>query len=393
MANELSINQLSTVLNSIHAQATGKSAIAITDTGSFVTVAQETLKAGYDPVLGAISQVLSKTIFSVRPYSAKFKGLQADNIRYGNHVRKLQVSDKPFEDDLRTLLVDGESIDQYTVNKPNVLQTNYYGEETYAKSLTLFRDQLDTAFSSPEEFQRFISMVMQNTSDMLEQARENVARATLTNFIGGRIATEPDGGNEQVVHLLTEYNTATGISKTFEDLAKPDEFATFWKWAYSRIAGISAMMTERSLLFHTNIEDKEIMRHTPANMQRVYLYNPFKFNIDSMVLSSAYHDNYLKYADKEVVNFWQSIKTPDQINIKPVYLNTDGTLTHSEDSIEKSKIFGTIFDEEAMGVTLVNQWSAPTPFNAKGGYSNLFYHETARYWNDFSENGVVLLLD
>ena len=393
MANELSINQLSTVLNSIHSQATGKTAIAITDTGSFVTVAQETLKAGYDPVLGAISQVLSKTIFSVRPYSAKFKGLQADNIRYGNHVRKLQVADKPFEDDLRTLLVDGESIDQYTVNKPNVLQTNYYGEETYAKSLTLFRDQLDTAFSSPEEFQRFISMVMQNTSDMLEQARENVARATLSNFIGGKIATEPVDGNEQVVHLLTEYNTATGLSKTFEDLAKPDEFATFWKWAYSRIAGISAMMTERSLLFHTNIEDKEIMRHTPANMQRVYLYNPFKFNIDSMVLSSAYHDNYLKYADKEVVNFWQSIKTPDQINIKPVYLNTDGTLTHSEDAVEKSKIFGVIFDEEAMGVTLVNQWSAPTPFNAKGGYSNLFYHETARYWNDFSENGVVLLLD
>ena len=46
-ANELSINQLSTVLNSIHSQATGKSAIAVTDTSSFVTVAQETLKAGY----------------------------------------------------------------------------------------------------------------------------------------------------------------------------------------------------------------------------------------------------------------------------------------------------------------------------------------------------------
>lgn len=392
-ANDLSINQLSTVLNSIHNQATGKSAMAVTDTSSFVTVAQETLKAGYDPLLGAISQVLSKTIFSIRPYSAKFKGLQADNIRYGNHVRKLQVADKPFEDDYRTLLVDGEAIDQYVVNKPVVLQTNYYGEETYAKSLTLFRDQLDTAFSSPEEFQRFISMVMQNASDMLEQARENVARATLVNFIGGKIASEPDGGNEQVVHLLTEYNTATGLELTEEDLAQPEKFATFWKWAYSRIAEISAMMTERSLLFHTNITDKEIMRHTPADRQRVYIYNPFKFNIDSMVLSSTYHDNYLKYADKEVVNFWQSIKSPDSINIKPVYLKNDGTLINSEDAVTQSKIFGVIFDEEAMGITTVNQWSAPSPFNAKGGYSNLFFHETSRYWNDFCENGVVLLLD
>lgn len=392
-ANELSINQLSTVLNAIHAQATGKTAIAVTDTSSFVTVAQETLKAGYDPVLGAISQVLSRTIFSVRPYSSKFKGMMADSIRYGNHVRKLQTVDKPFENDYRTLLVDGESIDQYAVNKPLVLQTNYYGEETYAKSLTLFRDQLDTAFSSPEEFQRFISMVMQNASDMLEQARENVARATLANFIAGKIATEPVGGNEQVVHLLTEYNTATGLELTDEDLAQPEKFATFWKWAYARIAGISAMMTERSLLFHTNITDKEIMRHTPAERQRVYLYNPFKFDIDSMVLSSAYHDNYLKYADKEVVNFWQSIKTPDAVNVKPVYLDDDGSLVNAEEAVSKSKIFGVIFDEEAMGITTVNQWSAPSPFNAKGGYTNLFWHETSRYWNDFTENGCVLLLD
>ena len=392
-ANELSINQLSTVLNSIHNQATGKTAIAVTDTSSFVTVAQETLKAGYDPVLSAISQVLSRTIFSIRPYNAKFKGLMADSIRYGNHVRKLQTIDKPFENDVRTLLTDGQSIDQYTVNKPLVLQTNYYGEETFAKSLTIFRDQLDTAFSSPEEFQRFLSMVMSNASDMIEQAHENVARSTLANFIAGKIATEPVGGNEQVVHLLTEYNTETGLSLTAEDLAQPEKFATFWKWAYSRIAGISALMTERSILYHTNITDKEIMRHTPADKQKVYLFNPFKFKIDSMVLSSAYHDNYLKYADKEVVNFWQSIKTPDTIKCTPVYLDTDGSLVNSEDTITQANVFGVIFDEEAVGITTVNQWSAPTPFNAKGGYSNMFWHFTDRYWNDFCENGTVLLLD
>lgn len=392
-SNDLTISQLSTVLNSIHAQATGKSAIAVTDTKAFVTVAQETLKTGYDPVLAAISQVLSRTIFSIRPYSAKFKGLMADSVRYGNHVRKIQTIDKPFEDDVRTALTDTYSIDQYVVNKPMVLQTNYYGEETFAKSLTIFRDQLDTAFSGPDEFQRFLSMVMGNASDMIEQAHENVARATLVNFIAGKIATEPVGGNEQVVHLLTEYNTETGLSLTDEDLAQPDKFATFWKWAYSRIAGISALMTERSQLFHTNITDKEINRHTPPELQKVYIFNPFKFNIDSMVLASAYHDNYLKYADKEVVNFWQSIKTPDTINVKPVYLDVDGSLVESSDAVNKSKVFGVIFDEEAVGITTVNQWSAPTPFNAKGGYSNMFWHFTDRYWNDFTENGVVLLLD
>ena len=27
------------------------------------------------------------------------------------------------------------------------------------------------------------------------------------------------------------------------------------------------------------------------------------------------------------------------------------------------------------------------------GYSNIFWHFTDRYWNDFTENGIVLLLD
>jgi hypothetical protein len=61
--------------------------------------------------------------------------------------------------------------------------------------------------------------------------------------------------------------------------------------------------------------------------------------------------------------------------------------------VETAGIFGVMFDEAALGYTLVNQWSAPTPFNARGGYSNIFWHETARYWNDFTENGVIFLLD
>ena len=34
-----------------------------------------------------------------------------------------------------------------------------------------------------------------------------------------------------------------------------------------------------------------------------------------------------------------------------------------------------------------------TPYNAAGKYWNTFFHFTERYWNDFTENGIVLLLD
>ena len=391
MANTLTIDQVSTVLNAIVAQATGNAAIATADTKDFVTVAQTGLLAGYDPLIGAISQVLSRTIFSVRPYTRKFKSLEADSITYGNHVRKLNIADKAAQNDGRLPLTDGVAVDQQQVSKPTILQTNFYGAQTYERQYTIFKDQLDTAFSSPEEFARFISMVVQNVSDMIEQDHEQFARLTVANYIGGVIAG-PNAAN-QVVHLLTEYNTATGLSLTATTVLQPANYPGFIKWAFARIAALSALLTERSEIFHTNVTGKPIQRHTPESEQRVYLYAPSKFGIESRVLADTYHDNYLSMAQHEAVNFWQAIKTPDTVNVKPTFMKADGTLQTPTNAVVQANVFGVIFDREAMGYTTVNQWSSPAPFNAKGGYTNVFFHFTDRHWNDFTENGIVLLMD
>lgn len=388
-ANDLSFNQLSTVLNSIVAQATGKNPLAITNTSEFISVAQTALKTGYDPLLQSISQVLSRTIFSTRPYYRKFGGIQVDNQKWGNITRKLNISDKDWENDVRFELVDGESVDMYKVNKPNILQTNFYGANVYERSYTIFKDQLDCAFSGPDEFARFLSMVTGNCTDMIEQAHENLARATVANYIGGKV----EGDTDSCIHLLSEYNALTGLALTKENVYQPANYKPFIDWVYSRIATLTELMTERSQLFHTNITGKTINRHTPLQRQRVYLYAPARFNIESMSLANTYNYNFLKMAYNETVNYWQSIQSPSKINVKPSYLQADGTITTPEAALEQDDIFGVIFDEEALGYTVMNQWSAATPFNAKGGYSNVFFHFTDRFWNDFTENGLVLLLD
>ena len=65
--NNMSFEQASALLNAIHKQVTGETGIAPTDVSSFISVATATLKAGYDPVINAISQVVGRTIFSIRP--------------------------------------------------------------------------------------------------------------------------------------------------------------------------------------------------------------------------------------------------------------------------------------------------------------------------------------
>lgn len=394
--NGLAFNQLATVLNSVVSQATGKTAITPTNTGEFTSVANVALSTGYDPLMTAISQVLSRTIFSIRPYTRKFGGLEVSEQQFGNVTRKLNIADKDFENDDRFALTDGESVDMFKVNKPSVLQTNFYGANIYQKSLTIYRDQLDNAFQNADEFGRFITMIMTNASDLLEQARENMARATLANFIGGKL----EGDADNVIHLLTEYNALTGLTLTATSVYQPENFKAFVQWAYSRIATISSLMTERSQKFHVNVTnwggasvDKSISRHTPYEYQKVYLYAPARFQMEMMALADTYHDGFLRLAYNETVNFWQSIDKPDSINVTPTYMTNTGALTTAEDAVNQANVFGVIFDRDAAGYTLVNQWSSPTPFNARGGYTNIFWHETARYWNDFTENGVVLLLD
>lgn len=378
-----------TILNDIVQQATGSKSISPVATSDFVSVATTASEIGIDPLLNAISQVLSRTIFSIRPYSRKFKGLYQDNMTFGNHVRKLNIADSVWDDDERYDLKDGQSVDDQSVKIPKVIQTNFYGQNIYQRQVTLFRDQLNVALQNEQEFQRFITMIMTNASDLIEQAHEATARMTLVNFIGGKV----QGDTDNVIHLVTKYNEVAGTVLTTDTVKKPENFVPFMKWATGYIKTVSDWMTERTLKFHINITGKKISRHTPYNKQKLYLYSEELNNIDATVMSSIFNDSYLKMADHEKVGFWQNIDTPGGIHVKASYMNTSGDVVSDTAGTVTSNIFGVLFDEEAVGITTYGEWSAPSPFNARGGYSNIFWHFNDRYYNDFTENGVVFLLD
>lgn len=386
--NDLTFNQLSTVLNDIVGQATGQKPARPTNTAEFVSVAQKGLKAGYDPLATAISQVLSRTIFSVRPYYAKFKGLMVDNLTFGNHVRKLNIADKEWVDEDKFKLVDGESIDQYEVSKPKVVQLNYYGANVYERWDTIYRDQLNCAFTSPEEFASFLAMVTTNAQNMIEQANENTARATVCNLIGGTIA---DGTENQVIHLVTEYKAFIGESDPDFNVYDPANFSMFARWLFGRIKTISQFMEERSMIYHKNITDGDINRHSPVRDQRLYIYTPEINTIDATVLSNTFNDEYLKLLPYEGVNFWQSIKSPKELNLECSYLNTAGDVATA--SVNTDKVLGVLLDRDAASMTIVGDSVDNSPYNARGKYFNIFYHFGHRYLNDFSENCAVLLLD
>lgn len=387
-ANNLTFEQSAAFLTDLYEQATGLKAMAVTDTASFTTVAQTVLKTGYDNVINAISQVLSRTIFSVRPYTAKFKGIMVDNERFGGWVRKINYIDKPVVNEESYPLTDGQSYDPWVIRKPEVVQTNFYGGQRYEDFITMFTWQLDVAFSGPNEFSRWAAGVFQNINDKLEQFREAEARSTLINFIAGKNAG--DSGN--VINVLQQYYNETGTTLTPANMYADGNYVPFAKWLYSYVDRLTQLLSERSAKYHINITGKPIMRHTPADKLKGYMSARTLTAINSIALPSLFGADRLRMIDWESVNYWQSIDSPESINATPTYLQADGTLTPGTAQVINN-VMGVLFDEEALGLTIINEIMAASPLNPRTLSTNYYWHMVSRTYNDFTENGIVLVAD
>lgn len=387
-SNTLTYNQVSAVMNEVYKLATGQETTATLTGGDVVSVAQKALLTGTDRFIEAISQVIGRTIFSIRPYNRKFGGLQVDNMTYGAITRKITPINKLMVNDSGLPLNDGESVDPFRINKHKAIQLNFYGQNGYEYNDTRPDWQIDSAMRNAEELGSFMAMMVSDASNTIEKYHEETARFTIANLIVGTAVSRPT----DVIHLLTEYNSDTGLSLTSESVMMPDNFPAFMKWVYSRVAQISDMMEEYSTNYHTNLNDGIVMRHTPKREQMVYLNSKFLHDATARVLADTYHDSFLKLAETESVNFWQNIDSPRTIELKPTYLQANGVLTTSTDVVTLNNVVGVIFDREAAGYTVFNN-RIRSIYNPKGEYTNTFWKFTNRYWNDFTENSVVLLLD
>lgn len=385
--NTLEIVDVYQILNSIHTQATGRQALAPTNTSEFVSMATTTLAAGTDTVYNALMNTISRTVFSVRPYERKFSGLVFEDTAWGGIMRKISYADKPVESEAFYHPTDGSTVDPWKINKSDVLEMRFYGSAVYQDSVTIFRDQLRKSFESPAQLGSFVSGQMTHMSNKWEQYLENLSRSTLANFIGAKVQL-----NNGVVHLLTEYNALTGQTLTATDIYKEENIGGFFRWLRARINTIARRMAERSGEYQVTVQGKAINRHTPAQDLRIYLAADALDIIDTMVNTTTYHDEPLAYADVEGVSFWQDINTPAKINVTPSIINAQGVVSAGE-AEEVNNIFGVMFDRDAIGVHRGMYDVDNTPYNPRGGYYNTWLTANMQYTNDLTEKGVILLLD
>ncbi|MBQ8034768.1 MAG: hypothetical protein IJ267_06520, partial [Bacteroidales bacterium] len=70
MARILTPQDAHEIMNALVQQATGQSALAVTDTSSFVSAGESVMATGVENTLNALSLVLLRNMIAVRPYQA-----------------------------------------------------------------------------------------------------------------------------------------------------------------------------------------------------------------------------------------------------------------------------------------------------------------------------------
>lgn len=395
MANGMTFNDISAILAEINKASTGQELTSpIINTADFVSVAQATLLTGYDNLCNAISQVMGRTLFAVRPYSARFGGLEMDGDSFGNHTRKINFMDtEPLADVSYDLPDDGSStgVDPFEIHRPKVLQTNFYGMTSYSRVYTQGKVQLDAAFTGPEQLAQFWSAFAQHYANMRAQDMEGLRRNLIANYMGGMTKTSP----QSVIYLLDEYNAQTGKSLTATTVYAPENFPDFARFAFGRIKDVSDLLEERTINFHQNWaiggQNYNFMRHTPRSMQHLYLFSQTQRQIDARVLSDTFHADRLNYGAFEMVPYWQAVDERASVQVSPIYTNADGTANEAGGNVGLANVFGFIHDRDAIGYVPM-QTNMDSIYNPRGQYTNFWGHYAYRWYNDFTENGVLFLL-
>ena len=341
MARTLTPVDACAIVQAMVEEMTGQTGSVTTVTSSnFVSVGETILRSGTENTVNTLSLVLGRSFMAVREYKAKLMIINALNSGlYANRIRKISYYSRKakesgaFNTNLNTNHAmgydngsnGGASLPtMWEQNAPVPLELNFGGRSVWDDSTTVYEDQLQAAFKSPEEFAAFVNGIMTEKGNDIESQKEAFNRITLLNYIAG--IYDLNAVNGAAIDLTAAYNTDRALSPavtTAQILGTPAILEDFVKFFVETVKGLSDRLTHRSVLYHWSPAKTvggvsyELLRHTPKDKQKLIMYKPFWIKAEATVMPSIFNPQYLKVENFEGVDYWQNENAPMAIDVTP----------------------------------------------------------------------------
>ena len=403
MANTLTPTDVYGIVNAMSAEMFGQnSTLTAFNTSTFSTVGEAMLRTSYENTVGALSAVIGRTIISARPYRGKFRIIMRVPQEFGLITRKISFystklgESNDFNTDINaTQIVDGASIDPWTITKTYPLEINMAGLKVTQKNYTIFRYQLRQAFQSESQFGSFVSGLLVRIANDLEVMMDAENRLQVLNAIG---ATYNVGAPRQKVNLVTAFNAFYGTSYTAAQLLST-YFDELMKFFVMRLKGDMSLMEEENELFHIFPAKNDdggnalsLTRHTAPEDRRLLLYMPRIRQAEATVFPSLFDSSYLKLDQYEGVEYWQNPNVPEAVSVTPKQLNVSTGQSVNGNAVALDHVLAVLFDRDALVTSVHVEDVLTSPVNNKGSYYNVTYHWGKDHMLDQTENMIIYYL-
>ena len=385
----MQVKQLHTLINSVSQEILGATAVVQEDLANVVDLGKTIFDAtSVDNYVKKLVDHIGKVVFVNRLYAGGVPSVLMDSWEYGSVLQKVS-SDMPVATANESWSLEhGTDYSPDVFYKPSVSAKFFNSKVTFEIPLSFTEVQVKESFSSKEQLNGFISMLVTGVENSMTVKLDALIMRTINNMVGETLwaglevggVIDPQQDSVSAVNLLKLYNTATGGTLTAaEAISDP----AFIRYATYVIGMYQDRMSKVSTLF--NAGGKE--RFTPKDMQHVVLLSDFSKASETFLMSATFNEDRVALPSHESVPFWQGsgltygFADTSSVNVK----------TSSGKVVALTGIIGVIFDRDALGVSNLSR-RVTTNYNAKAEFYTNFYKFDAGYYNDLNENIVVFFV-
>lgn len=382
----MKVEQIYNVLNTITTETLGDSIIVSEDLSNIVDVgASFENTVGLDNFVRSLVDHVGRMVFVDRVYGGRAPSVLVDGWEYGSILEKISVSLPEAQENETWNLRDGESYDPYIFKNPEVTAKFFNDRITFDIQLSITTKQVKSAFDNVSQMNSFMSMLYTSVNNSATVKTDALIMRAINNMIGETLYSEfPNGTYTGVtgvraVNLLKLYNdtVAQADALTASEFIRTPEAIRF---AVATFKNYIDRIKVMSTLFNMGGQE----RFTPDDRLHIVMLSEFANNADVYLQSDQFNEQYtaLPYAERTV--YWQGsgidygFNSTSAIKIQ----------TSAGHSIDATGVLAVMFDRDALGVANVDNY-VTSAYNAKGDFTNNFYHYTQGMWNDGNENFIL----
>ena len=380
------VKQIYSLLNSMARQMWGEDATSVQDLSGVISMGKTVLSSDNekDNFLGVLADRIGTTILRTLDLELDFPNMLRNTYEWGSIIQKINIQPiNASEQKAWEVGANDFTPNQFEISKPIVNQTFFTNANAWEFDVTITDVSLKTAFTSAESFGAFVDGIMSAVSDSLTMSLNNMSYACIRNFVAEKLLN----GNG-VINVLEMFNAKFDKSYTLDDAILDREF---YRFSGMVIRNVMKYMSKPSKLYNVG----GMVRATQRDNMHVLVSSDFWSGYTTYLSADTFHDEMVNLDGfKEFVSLQGTgTETPDindntKIDIIPS--SQDGKSVGQKIEVVGNGILAIITDREAMGIGYDDRFTA-VDRNNRNRYSNYTSGCTVQYYNDISENGIVII--